>query len=96
MTASKQELPPRSKAPQESGIAGGKVTSKSTIKANRDGLAKSGGTRFSTESGMDKEERRQMIAEAAYYRYQNRGYDPGCDVDDWLAAEEEVDRLLDF
>ncbi|MGK2913578.1 MAG: DUF2934 domain-containing protein [Porticoccaceae bacterium] len=33
----------------------------------------------------------QMIAEAAYYRAQARGFAPGCELDDWLAAEAEVD-----
>ena len=47
-------------------------------------------------SGVDKEERRQMIAEAAYYRFTNRGCRGGSDLEDWLAAEEEVNRMLDF
>ncbi len=33
-----------------------------------------------------------MIGEAAYYRYAHRGYAPGHDLDDWLAAEAEFDR----
>lgn len=33
----------------------------------------------------------QMIAEAAYYRAQARGFVPGCELDDWLGAEAEVD-----
>ena len=32
-----------------------------------------------------------MIAEAAYYRAQARGFVPGCELDDWLGAEAEVD-----
>jgi hypothetical protein len=30
------------------------------------------------------------IAEAAYYRAERRGFVPGQEVDDWLAAEAEV------
>ena len=30
------------------------------------------------------------IAEAAYYRAKRRGFAPGQEVDDWLAAEAEV------
>ena len=30
------------------------------------------------------------IAEAAYYRAQNRGFEPGRETEDWLAAEAEV------
>ena len=40
------------------------------------------------------EDRRQMIAEAAYLRAEQRGFEPGGDVEDWLAAEVEVDTLL--
>jgi len=30
------------------------------------------------------------IAEAAYYRAQSRGFEPGRETEDWLAAEAEV------
>jgi len=36
------------------------------------------------------EDVRQMIATSAYYIAQRRGFEPGHDVDDWLAAEAEV------
>jgi hypothetical protein len=35
-----------------------------------------------------------MIAEAAYLRAQQRGFESGNEVEDWLAAEAEVDALL--
>lgn len=38
--------------------------------------------------------RHRMISEAAYYRYAERGYADGYDVDDWTAAEAEIDHLL--
>ncbi|MET0658459.1 MAG: DUF2934 domain-containing protein [Steroidobacteraceae bacterium] len=34
--------------------------------------------------------REAMIAEAAYYRAENRGFTPGYELDDWLAAEAEI------
>lgn len=37
------------------------------------------------------DERRRMIAEAAYYRAAQRGFSNGNEVDDWLAAEAEID-----
>jgi DUF2934 family protein len=30
------------------------------------------------------------IAEAAYYRAERRGFEPGGETEDWLAAEAEV------
>jgi len=35
-----------------------------------------------------------MIAEAAYYRAQRRGFEPGHALEDWLQAEVEVERTL--
>lgn len=40
------------------------------------------------------DDRRRMIAEAAYYRAQARGFDGGDELADWLAAEAEVDSLV--
>lgn len=40
------------------------------------------------------EDRYNMIAVAAYYRAERRGFDGGCAMDDWLAAEAEVDAML--
>lgn len=35
-------------------------------------------------------ERRAMVAEAAYFRAERRGFVPGHELEDWLAAESEV------
>ncbi|HTW39046.1 MAG TPA: DUF2934 domain-containing protein [Steroidobacteraceae bacterium] len=35
-----------------------------------------------------------MIAKAAYLRAERRGFVPGFEDEDWLAAEKEVDALL--
>ena len=40
------------------------------------------------------EDRYRMIAEAAYFRAECRGFDCGSELDDWLAAEVEVDEIL--
>jgi hypothetical protein len=38
-------------------------------------------------------ERESRVAEAAYYRAQKRNFVPGCELEDWLAAEQEIDAL---
>ena len=43
---------------------------------------------------IDSDQREEMIRKAAYYRAVSRCFDPGREVDDWLAAEAEVDRAL--
>ena len=41
------------------------------------------------------EQRELMIAEAAYYLAERRGFDPGSELEDWLAAESEIERLIE-
>jgi hypothetical protein len=38
--------------------------------------------------------RHELISEAAYFRAERRGFAPGGEFDDWLAAEFEVDARL--
>jgi hypothetical protein len=38
--------------------------------------------------------RHEMIASAAYYRAEKRGFSGGSELEDWLEAEAEVDRTL--
>lgn len=40
------------------------------------------------------EQRHEMIATAAYFRAEQRGFCGGDSLDDWLAAEAEVDARL--
>ena len=47
-----------------------------------------------TGSTVSEETRRAMIEQAAYLRAQRRGFPTGGEVEDWLAAEAEVDALL--
>jgi hypothetical protein len=35
-----------------------------------------------------------MISDAAYFLAERRGFGPGHELDDWLEAEEQVDRAL--
>jgi hypothetical protein len=43
---------------------------------------------------VDPERRAAMIAEAAYYRAERRGFATGDEIADWLSAEQEVDAVL--
>jgi hypothetical protein len=50
---------------------------------------KPGITRF-----VGPEQRAALIAEAAFFRAEKRGFAPGHETEDWLAAEAEVDATL--
>jgi hypothetical protein len=43
----------------------------------------------------DDEDRWEWIAERAYYRSERRGFVPGFEIDDWLAAERELEQLIE-
>ncbi|HET9862352.1 MAG TPA: DUF2934 domain-containing protein [Steroidobacteraceae bacterium] len=43
---------------------------------------------------VDPQQRTALIARAAYFRAMNRGFTPGDELADWLAAEAEVDAEL--
>ena len=50
--------------------------------------------RASGAASIDSERRRQMVAAAAYFRAERRGFDPGHELEDWVAAEAAVDAQL--
>jgi hypothetical protein len=43
---------------------------------------------------LSEEERRNLIARAAYFRAEKRNFAPGQELEDWVAAEADVDREL--
>lgn len=46
------------------------------------------------DAGTD-EIRARMIAVAAYYLSEQRGFAPGHEVEDWLAAEQQIDSRIE-
>jgi hypothetical protein len=42
-------------------------------------------------ASIDEDTRRQLIAVEAYFLAERRGLAPGCELDDWLAAEAIVE-----
>ncbi len=45
-------------------------------------------------TSITKSDRQAMIATAAYYRAEKRHFAPGSELEDWTAAEAEIDALL--
>jgi hypothetical protein len=48
----------------------------------------------SAAATVSEDQRRGMIALSAYLRAERRGFSPDGQAEDWLAAEKEVDALL--
>ncbi len=45
-------------------------------------------------ASVDPAHRRVMISEAAFFISQARGFTPSQELDDWLAAEREIEQRL--
>jgi hypothetical protein len=43
----------------------------------------------------DAEVKRRMIAEAAYFVAERRGFAPGYAIEDWLQAEQEIEASME-
>jgi len=43
---------------------------------------------------LSEEQRQHCVEVAAYYIAASKGFVSGCDLENWLVAEAEVDRLL--
>lgn len=65
-------------------------TNKISSAKNSDGARK----RPALGKSVSPEQRWKLIADAAFFKAENRGFAPGGEVADWLAAEMEVDALL--
>jgi hypothetical protein len=69
---------------------------KSARKANAGGSVRQvcGSGELNSASAADAISREQLIAEAAYFRAEQRGFVPGNEMSDWLDAEADVERML--
>lgn len=45
-------------------------------------------------SDLHPDEYQALVAEAAYFLAERRGFAPGCELDDWLAAEADIRQRL--
>ena len=51
--------------------------------------------RRKTNSGASQEKRQAMIAEAAYFKAEQRNFTPGYEELDWLEAEKEIESRFE-
>ncbi len=76
--------------------SGGKkksATKKKPIKSNKKTTTKpTKKSRSNKKVGLP--DKQKMIQEAAYFIAQQRGFAPGNEIEDWLAAERKVNKLI--
>lgn len=70
------------------------TTIASAVTAMRDSAGKPNSHSMSGGSIRESGTREKLVREAAYFRAERRGFTPGQELEDWFAAEREVDQLL--
>lgn len=71
-----------------------KVSKKKTVTKKQ--MAKKATAKTSSlKHAISPRERYEMIATMAYYRAEQRNFEPGHDVEDWLDCENIIDRMLE-
>lgn len=82
----------RTSAKRESGHT---RTAGRAVEAGSVETSEAGSEASSEMTAISPEQWRVMVAEAAYYRAQRRGFDGGSPEQDWFEAEEEIRRSLE-
>ena len=72
---------------------GGRTAATASTKTTPKGRTKKQGTNAGSKKFVaSSPDRLQWIAEAAYYRALNRGFEPGNEDLDWLEAEQDYEK----
>lgn len=80
---------------KETKVTKKKVASKKKV-AKKQVAKKRAGRKSSTgsEAIISPRERYEMIATMAYYRAEQRNFEPGHDVEDWFECERIIDQMM--
>jgi hypothetical protein len=76
-----------------------KVAAKPVAKAEQTAVAAAPAAKVTkapkiAKTPLDANQRRHYVEVAAYFMAERRGFMTGCESEDWLAAEAEIDRLF--
>ncbi|MDP2810911.1 MAG: DUF2934 domain-containing protein [Rhodocyclaceae bacterium] len=85
----------KAKAPPKAAAAMTKA--KAPVKAKAPAVAKPAAAprpRRTAAPKVDPDQHRHYVQIAAYFIAEQRGFLGGCDVEDWVLAENEIDRML--
>lgn len=96
-TAAKTAAAPKQAAPAKAAPAkaAAKTAAKPTaVKKVAAKAAARGGKATGKPTVVAPEQRRQLVQVAAYFIAERRGFSSGREVEDWLEAEAEVERML--
>ncbi len=71
-----------------------KTAARTPAKKPRTGRPAAAGPHSGKAGRVSPAERQRFIAEAAYFKAEQRGFAEGGELDDWIEAEAEIDALL--
>ena len=87
----------KKKAVSKKKVAKKKVTAKKVAKkkvSTKKVTKKKAAARAPKQGLISPRERYEMIATMAYYRAEQRNFEPGHDVEDWLDCERIIDEMM--
>jgi hypothetical protein len=98
-TARRRAAPPAEASAPKASPSGKRTTAPAKAAAPKKAAAKTASVRKRGSLGVQSvpvtpEERWKLIASAAYFKAQARGFAPGGEETDWLEAEREIDAML--
>lgn len=85
--------PPKKKAAAKKKVAKKAVTKKAAVKKAAV-KKKAAGKKTVSKKTISYQQRYQMISEAAYHISEKQGFQPGIEMDNWLAAEKQIDGWI--
>ncbi len=85
--------PPKKKAAAKKKVAKKAVSKKAAVKKAAV-KKKAAPKKAASKKTLSYQQRYQMIAEAAYHISEKQGFKPGIEMDNWLAAEKQIDSLI--
>ncbi len=92
--ARKEAAPKAAKSPAPKAAAAKPVAEKAAPPAKKPATSAKKAAKGAAGFGVSPDQRRHYIEVAAYYIAERRGFHGGSELDDWVQAEQEIDRLL--
>jgi hypothetical protein len=93
VTSKQESNEKKSAATTKTKVSKKKVSKKKTAVKKR--VAKKAVAKSGIKAAISPRERYEMIATMAYYRAEQRNFEPGHDVEDWLDCESMIDSMLE-
>jgi hypothetical protein len=90
--ANEPAKPANSKSAKAQTMSVSSISPRNPAESKPEGSSKSASLLKSSSSPVTAETRRLMIAEAAYYIAERRGFSAGREVEDWLLAEQQMNE----